>query len=120
MKSIRSLRPFLGADDFDLSRQFYLDLGFSENRISTNMSYFSMESVGFYLQDASVRDWIDNSMLFLEVEDTQLFWEKVKGLELPSKYRKCRLSKIKMQEWGNEFFLHDPAGILWHIGQFDS
>ena len=21
-------------------------------------------------------------------------------------------------DWGNEFFLHDPSGILWHIGKF--
>ena len=28
------------------------------------------------------------------------------------------LSEIVKNDWGNEFFLHDPSGILWHIGKF--
>jgi hypothetical protein len=29
------------------------------------------------------------------------------------------LSKIVNNDWGSEFFLHDPSGILWHIGCFN-
>jgi len=63
-----SIRPFIGAKDFDVSRRFYRDLGFEEVVLEHNFSYFKTEGIGFYMQDAYVKDWVDNTMLFLEVD----------------------------------------------------
>ena len=52
-----SIRPFIGAKNFEQSRNFYRDLGFKESILFKNMSYFRTDSVGFYLQDAYVQDW---------------------------------------------------------------
>ncbi len=68
-----SIRPFIGAKDFDLSRSFYRDLGFEEKILSNNMSLFKTGELGFYLQDAYVSDWIDNTMIFLEVDDVSRY-----------------------------------------------
>jgi catechol 2,3-dioxygenase-like lactoylglutathione lyase family enzyme len=114
----RSIRPFIGAKDFELSRSFYRDLGFSESVLSPDMSYFSTEGAGFYLQDAYVQDWIDNSMVFLEVDDVARHWEQLLALDLPAKYPGVRLIPIRVDHWGRECFLHDPSGILWHFGEF--
>lgn len=59
-----SIRPFIGAKDFELSRSFYRDLGFEETILSHNMSVFKTDGLSFYLQDAYVKDWIDNTMIF--------------------------------------------------------
>jgi hypothetical protein len=64
-----SIRPFIGAKDYELSRSFYRDLGFQESVLDRTMSYFKTGQFGFYLQDFYVRDWIDNSMIFMEVDD---------------------------------------------------
>jgi catechol 2,3-dioxygenase-like lactoylglutathione lyase family enzyme len=114
----KSIRPFIGAKDFELSRRFYSDLGFQESVISYNMSYFKTEAYGFYLQDAYVKDWIDNSMIFLEVDDVSRHWNELSALDLPSKYQGVRLTSIRDYDWGRECFLHDPSGILWHFGEF--
>ena len=37
--SIKSIRPFIGAKNFDLSRSFYSDLGFKETALGGNFSY---------------------------------------------------------------------------------
>ncbi|MGZ5287016.1 MAG: glyoxalase, partial [Flavisolibacter sp.] len=66
---VKSIRPFIGARDYNNSRQFYLDLGFTEHEISPAMSYFEAGGFGFYLQDYYAKDWIDNTMVFLEVDD---------------------------------------------------
>ena len=113
-----SIRPFIGAADFELSRRFYRDLGFEEKVLFHNMSYFKTEAIGFYLQDAYVKDWIDNTMVFLEVDDVDRFWNELVALDLPSKYEKVRVTPIHRNDWGNECFLHDPSGILWHFGEF--
>lgn len=117
--SVKSIRPFIGAKDFETSRNFYHDLGFTEIPLPDgNMSYFSVGDFGFYLQRAYVKDWVDNTMLFLEVEHVENHLAEIKKLNLEEKYTSVRISKIQYNDWGNEFFIHDPSGILWHIGEF--
>ena len=82
----RSIRPFIGSDDFQTSREFYKLIGFTETWSSLNMSYFDMKGFGFYLQDAHVKDWIDNSMLFLEIDDLEETLQHLKTLKLLNNY----------------------------------
>lgn len=114
-----SIRPFIGAKNFKNSRSFYRDLGFEEKVLSADMSLFMTGDLGFYLQDAYVKDWIDNTMVFLEVEDVDSYWDNLVTLDLPAKYKGAKLTPIRNYEWGRECFLHDPSGILWHFGQFN-
>ena len=120
MKHIaKSIRAFIGAINFDESRLFYKELGFEESVISKNMSYFKVTNkLGFYLQDAYVKDWIDNSMIFLEVDDVGRYWNELQNLALHQKYKNVKLTSIKEYNWGKECFMHDPSGILWHFGEF--
>ncbi len=113
-----SIRPFIGAENFQVSRQFYKDLGFEERELSPDMSYFGTRGLGFYLQDAYVKDWVDNTMIFLEVDDVSRYWKELTELALPEKYDRVRLTAIRNYDWGRECFLHDPSGILWHFGEF--
>lgn len=117
----KSIRSFIGAKDFEISRGFYRELGFQESIISKNLSYFKIyETLGFYLQDAYVADWVNNSMIFLEVDHVEQHYRDIEKLELHKKYNNVRLIPIRTEIWGREYFLHDPSGILWHFGQFNS
>jgi catechol 2,3-dioxygenase-like lactoylglutathione lyase family enzyme len=116
--SIKSIRPFIGALDYNVSRSFYRDLGFEETVLFDNMCLFAMGDFGFYLQKAYVKDWVDNSMIFLEVDNVDQYYNHLHALALPDKYPGVRLSAVQSQDWGRVCYLHDPAGILWHIGQF--
>lgn len=116
----KSIRPFIGSKNFSISRSFYKDLGFEEVITSKKMSYFYIGEFGFYLQDAYIKDWIDNSMIFFEVDDLENTLKHIHTLTLPEKYENVRLSEIVFNDWGNEFFLHDPCGILWHFGEFET
>ncbi len=75
-----SIRPFIGAKNFEVSRSFYRDLGFQKSIWTHNMSYFKTQVVGFYLQDAYVQDWIDSPMIFLEVEEVGQYLERPIGV----------------------------------------
>jgi hypothetical protein len=113
-----SIRPFLGAKNFQVCRSFYQDLGFQESVISPDMSYFNTDGLGFYLQDAYVKDWIDNTMVFLEVDDVARHRNELLALDLTAKYDGVKLTPIRNYDWGRECFMHDPSGILWHFGEF--
>ena len=115
----KSIRTFIGARDFEISSQFYRDLGFREGCIDETMSYFQVnDSMGFYLQRYYVKDWADNSMVFLEVDDLDLCIEDLKSRKLDEKYEGVRFTKIHDNAWGREIFMHDPSGVLWHFGEF--
>jgi catechol 2,3-dioxygenase-like lactoylglutathione lyase family enzyme len=114
-----SIRPFIGAKNYALSRSFYTALGFEELVLSSDMSLFKTALLGFYLQNAYVKDWVDNTMVFLEVDDADQYYKDLLTLDLSTKYEGVRLSPVRELDWGKECFVHDPSGILWHIGQFN-
>ena len=115
---IQSIRTFIGAKNYKVSRRFYRDLGFEEIPTAYNMSYFKLGNFGFYLQDAYVKDWIENSMIFMEVKNVENHLEAIKKLQLDQKYENVRVTEISYNDWGNEFFIYDPSGVLWHVGEF--
>lgn len=115
----KSIRTFIGAKDFQESRRFYKELGFTEFEIDAKMSYFEVrDSLGFYLQDYYVKDWINNSMVFLEVDNVNDCAAELLAKGLHDKYEHVRFTEIKDFDWGREIFMHDPSGVLWHFGEF--
>ncbi|MFT6810086.1 MAG: hypothetical protein ACJA01_003329 [Saprospiraceae bacterium] len=88
MKSTsKSIRTFIGAMNYNESREFYTLLGFEEVNLGPKMSYFRIsDSLGFYLQDAYVKDWVNNSMIFLEVDDLDVFQKELLSLNLPNQF----------------------------------
>ena len=115
---IKSIRPFIGALNFAISRSFYTDFGFQESMLSPTLSVFKAGEFSFYLQDAYVAEWVDNTMVFLEVADVDRYWARLQALSLPATYPGVKLVPIKSHNWGKECFVHDPSGVLWHIGEF--
>ena len=94
MHKIKSIRPFIGSENFEISRSFYRDLGFEESVLAPNMSYFNNDTFGFYLQDAYVQDWVDNTMIFLEVDNVSAYWNRLTALNLPAKYEGVQVKPI--------------------------
>lgn len=115
---MKSLRPFIGAKNFNVSREFYSDLGFEEVVISPDLSLFTADKLSFYLQNYYQKDWIENTMLFLEVKDADTTFQKLQVSALDKKYEGVKLIPIRKESWGEECFMLDPAGVLIHFGSF--
>lgn len=116
--SAKSLRTFIGSKDFEQSRAFYRTLGFHETPLGPKLSLFEVhEQFSFHLQDFYIKDWLENSMLFLAVEDLDLRLSQVEALRLHENFPGAKVSKIKNEEWGRVFYIHDPSGVLWHIAE---
>lgn len=115
-----SLRPFIGSKNFEVSRSFYSALGFGETIISKGFSVFQLEGLSFYLQDAYIEEWINNTMLFIEIKDVEKWYEWMKEQEFDKTFPGVQLKPIRKEDWGQECFLIDPAGVLLHFGQFYS
>lgn len=119
IRKVKSIRAFIGAKDYGISRKFYSELGFKESVIDSKMSLFWVnENLSFYLQDYYVKEWINNSMILLEVDDVVDCRDMLMSKNLHSRYDRVTLSEIKDTPHGREIFMHDPSGVLWHIFQF--
>ena len=115
----KSIRPFIGSKDFGISRQFYQDLGFKESILANNLSYFESNSLGFYLQDAYVKDWIDNTMIFMEVDDVhhQEIYADGKTIWIYLKKNK-EVQITDMDDTSSDFLSPKQMMSLYNTGDF--
>jgi hypothetical protein len=110
------LRTFIPAKNFTTSRAFYHELGASEQEIDPKLSLFTLGGSQFYLQDAYVKAWAENTMLFLFVPDLDQLWDQLRTLQLDERYPGVRLKEPTSYPWGlREIHLIEPAGVLWHF-----
>jgi catechol 2,3-dioxygenase-like lactoylglutathione lyase family enzyme len=113
---ILNLVAFVPAENFELSRRFYRDLGFRENWGDDQVCEFELEGYRFLLQNFYVKDHAGNFMMSLLVEDADKWWEYIQSIALPQKYDLCMARPPTLQPWGlRVLYLADPSGVLWHI-----
>lgn len=116
--TFKSIRTFIGSTNFQISQSFYKDLGFEERIISEKMSLFITNGISFYLQDYYVKEWLENTMILLEVDSANNFYKHLQELELDKKYQNIKVIPVQQNDWGNECMLIDPSSVLWHFAEF--
>src|SRR5690348_16699753 len=58
--TVSAMRPMVPARDFELSRRFYLELGFRPRSLTDRLIEMQLGVFSFILQDYYVREWADN------------------------------------------------------------
>ena len=119
MPSLRvtEIKAFVPAKDFEISKEFYRDLGFTMASDGGGVAYFHYEHVSFLLQDFCAEALAENFMMHILVEDVDAWWEHVQRSNVVSKYG-VTITPIEVQPWRmRDFCLFDPSGVLWRIGQ---
>jgi uncharacterized glyoxalase superfamily protein PhnB len=72
----------------------------------------------FILQQRYQKDWAENFMMQLMVDDLDRWWRKIEALDLPKSFGVPAPKPPAVQPWGLRVaFLVDPSGVLWHIAQ---
>jgi catechol 2,3-dioxygenase-like lactoylglutathione lyase family enzyme len=111
------IKAFVPARDFDLSKQFYQDLGFDLVWSSDELAYFCHGDSAFLLQNFYVKEHADNFMMHLLVEEVDAWWQHVVDQGIAAKYG-VKAEPPQDQSWGlRDFVLVDPTGVLWRIGK---
>lgn len=115
MMKVSQLRTFVPSIDFKVSEQFYLDMGFKLRWRGDNLIIFGDDHYSFFLQDAYVKDWAENLMIQLFVDDLEALYQLCE--KLVEKYEGTKIRPIFEADYGTTFHLIGPAGELWHIMQ---
>ena len=110
-------RPFIPAKDFDLSKRFYETLGF-QKVLDSEVAIFNVGSGGFILQRYYQKEWAENFMMQLMVDDLDAWWAHIVTLDLAGQFGVTRPRAPAMQPWGLRIaYVVDPSGVLWHVAQ---
>ncbi len=119
---VNDVRPFIGAKDFDGSRDFYVALGWTVTYDSDDLRVLELGNHRFYLQKYYNKTWCNNSMLHVSVEDVEAWYQFAKQQFAEQQLSgKARLGPPPRDEgYARVFHVWDPAGVLLHFAQFAS
>lgn len=110
-------RPFLPTKDFELSVRFYRALGFTQ-LLHGEVAIFATGSGGFILQRYHQKEWAENFMMQLMVDDLDAWWAHIVSLDLPKSFGVTAPKAPAMQPWGLRIaYVVDPCGVLWHVAE---
>jgi hypothetical protein len=111
-------RPFLPSRDFEVSKRFYEAVGFQNLLDSSEVAIFSMGTSGFLLQRRYQKEWAENCMMQLMVDDLDSWWDHIVRLDLTSRFGVQPPKSPALQPWGLRIaYLIDPCGVLWHVAE---
>lgn len=114
---VTEIKAFVPAKDFEVSKRFYRDLGFTMASEGGGVAYFHFEHVSFLLQDFCVASLAENFMMHILVEDVEAWWAHVQASGVAERYG-VRVTEVATQPWRmRDFCVVDPSGVLWRIGQ---
>ena len=111
----KSIEPFIpSGNNFQASKELFLDLGFELIWEADDYAGFENDGCKFILQNFADRNFAENFMLRVTVADLDEFWLEISSKDLISKY--CiKLSEPTEFPWGREVNLIDIAGVCWHF-----
>jgi catechol 2,3-dioxygenase-like lactoylglutathione lyase family enzyme len=111
------IKAFVPARDFELSKQFYQDLGCTIDWSDGDYAGLRYGCTSFLLQKFYLAAHADNFMMSLMVRDVAAWWEMVAEKRIVERYG-VRAEVPADRPWGmRDFALIDPTGVLWRIGQ---
>lgn len=102
--------------DFQKSRELFLALGFVIKWENADLVGFENGDCKFILQKYDAKDFAENFMMSVKVDDLDEFWQAVSALNLPEKFG-VKLNPPQNFPWGREVNLIDIAGVCWHFAE---
>lgn len=116
--SSRRLLTFVPTQDQQLSKRFYLALGAKLVGEEGGLVDVELAGTRLLLQDYYAKDWAENFMFILSVDDAQAWFEHVSALVASGEFPGVRVKPPEPQDWGALVtYVWDPVGVLIHIAQ---
>ena len=110
--------PFVGAKDFDISRDFYVALGWKLNWDRGALAELELGGSRFFLQRYFQQDWCENSMLHVTVADAEAWHAHASAVIERGSFAAARVNPPKREDYGALVtYIWDPAGVLLHMAQ---
>jgi hypothetical protein len=110
-----SLEPFVpSGNNFEGSKLFFQELGFSISWDAGDYVGFARDGCKFILQKFDNKSFAENFMLSVQITNAEEFYTEVLAKKLPEKFG-IRVAPPTQQPYGKEVNIIDLAGVCWHF-----
>jgi len=114
--AVSDVKVFVPAQDFELSLRFYTALGWTCNWQRGGLAEIELADTRLYLQDFYARDWAENFMIYVDVEDAHAWHEHAAVVAESFPPGTVRVAAPKREEYGALVtYVWDPCGVLLHL-----
>ena len=114
------VRVFVPAKDFALSKAFYKALGWQLNWEDAELAEMEIADRRFLLQNYYKKEWADNFMIHVSIDDAQAWYELASSIIATGKYLGAKVNPPAPQAYGALVtHLWDPSGVLLHLAQWN-
>lgn len=111
------IKAFVPAVDFELSKRFYLALGFEVPWSSEDLAYVRHGNTSFLLQAFDAPQFAENYQMHLLVENVDDWHAHVIASGVAERFG-VGVGQPQDQPWAmRDFTLFDPGGVLWRVAQ---
>lgn len=111
-------KPFVPAQDFDASLNFYLALGWTLNWQTDGLVELELADSRLLLQDFYVEAWAHNWMLYVVVEDADAWHRHACDVIATQSHGSARTQPPCLDDHGALVtYVWDPSGVLIHFAQ---
>ena len=109
---INDLKVYMPAKDFEQSKRFYTALGFKMSEGWGGTADFELDGNRFRLQNYYVKDWAENFMVVMSVDDAAA-WHRL-ALEIADSGEFDNIRVMPPETVDGSLVLHviDPSGVL--------
>jgi len=115
------IKTFVPAKNFQESLRFYKALGWQVNFVADDESLAILElaNTRFYLQNYYNKEWADNFMLHITVDDVESWHQHASTQITSGEFKTARVKKPQEEPYGALVtYVWDPCGVLLHFAQF--
>ncbi len=102
-----------------MSKAFYAALGCQLEWSDDDLALFNLGGSRFYLQRYHAKEWADNTMLHISVQDAAACHAAIPALLGSGRFLGARVVSPKQKPYG-AMVTHawDPVGVLLHLAQW--
>lgn len=110
--NIKDFKVYMPAKDFELSKRFYTSLGFKMSEGWGGTADFELNGNRFRLQDYYVKDWADNFMVVIDVDDADAWYQHVRKIADSGGFDSIHIKPPETVDGSLVLHVTDPSGVL--------
>ncbi len=113
------VKVFVPAKDFERSLSFYTSLGWHMNwSHADGLAEIELAGVRLYLQNYYAREWAENFMIYVPVDDARAWHQHVQAVLAGGEFPGARVDPPREEDYGAVVtYAWDPSGVLLHFAQ---
>lgn len=110
--TINEFKVYVPAKNFQISQQFYAALGFGSSDGWDGTVDFELNGCAFRLQDYYVKQWADNFMIVIGVDDARGWYAKASEMAASNAFPGMRVKPVEIVDTSLVLHVIDPSGVL--------